>query len=277
MSDATIQKAAEMLDETQTSPTSGEPAARGGAAAWMPRAMKGVGRDLTDEQKLAISLRHLDDLGFCENLTGHITWQRPGESSMLVNPWGVWWAETTASDILTIDERGTVLAGPWDVTPAFHIHTEIHRSREDARVVVHNHPMFATILCGIGVLPDVIHQNSAMFVDEMVFINEYDGEVASADVGAELAQRMGDATVAFLASHGVVIVAPTIEEATYKSAALERTCEIMYRTMLTGRQPFTMSDEHTKPMKASLIERATHAYWDGAVRQLLAAEPDVLS
>lgn len=248
----------------------------GGAAAWMPKVMPGIGRELTDEQKLACAFRHLDDVGFCENLTGHITWQRPGDETMLVNPWGLWWAEVKASDILTIDASGEVLAGPWDVTPAFHIHTEIHRARPDARVVVHNHPMYATILCGIGVLPEIVHQNSSMFFDEMVFINEYDGEVDSARIGAELADRLGDATIAFLASHGVLVIAPTIEEATYKAANLERCCEIMYRTMLTGRDPFPISPEHMKPMKASLLERATHAYWDGAVRQLIAAEPDVL-
>jgi ribulose-5-phosphate 4-epimerase/fuculose-1-phosphate aldolase len=115
-----------------------------------------------------------------------------------------------------------------------------------------------------------------MFFDEMVFINEYDGEVASADLGAELAERVGEASIALLASHGVLVTAPTIEEATYKAAALERTCEIMYKTMLTGHKPFPLTPAVMKPMKASLLERAVFAYWDGAVRQLIAAEPEVL-
>jgi ribulose-5-phosphate 4-epimerase/fuculose-1-phosphate aldolase len=248
----------------------------GGAAAWSPKVMPGIGRDLSPHQQLACAFRHLDDVGFCENLTGHITWQLPGESNMLVNPWGLWWAEVTASDILTITERGEVVDGRWDLTPAFHLHTELHRRRPDARVVVHTHPIHATVLAGLGVLPEIIHQNSAMFFEEMVFVNEYDGEVDSAELGGELAERMGDRSVALLASHGVVVTAPTIEEATYKSALFERCCEIMYKAMLTGRSPIPIAAEHLKPMKASLLERAAQAYWDGAVRQLLAAEPDVL-
>jgi ribulose-5-phosphate 4-epimerase/fuculose-1-phosphate aldolase len=254
---------------------SNEPA-KGGAAAWMPKVMPGIGRDLTPRQALAVALRHLDDVGFCENLTGHITWQLPGEDALLVNPWGLWWSEVTASDILSIDDRGQVLDGKWDVTPAFHIHTELHRQRPDARVVVHNHPINATVLAGLGIMPEIIHQNSAMFADEMVFVNEYDGEVATSSAGAELAERMGDATVAVLASHGVVVVAPTIEEATYKSVMFERMCDIHYRALLTGRTPIPIAPEHLKPMKASLLERAAQAYWDGAVRQLLATEPAVL-
>jgi ribulose-5-phosphate 4-epimerase/fuculose-1-phosphate aldolase len=251
-------------------------AVKGGLAAWAPKVMPGIGRTLSPHQALAVALRHLDDVGFCENLTGHITWQLPGEETLLVNPWGLWWSEVKASDILTIDDKGKVLAGPWDVTPAFHIHTELHRQRPDARVVVHNHPMNVTVLAGLGILPEIIHQNSAMFADELVFVNEYDGEVDSASAGAALAERMGDASVAVLASHGVVVVAPTIEEATYKSVMFERMCDIYYRALLTGRTPITIAPEHLKPMKASLIERAAQAYWDGAVRQLLAVEPAVL-
>jgi ribulose-5-phosphate 4-epimerase/fuculose-1-phosphate aldolase len=251
-------------------------AVKGGAAAWTPKVMPGVGQELTPRQALAVALRHLDDAGFCENLTGHITWQLPGEESLLVNPWGLWWSEVRASDILTIDDAGQVLDGPWDVTPAFHIHTELHRRRPDARVVVHNHPINATVLAGLGILPEIIHQNSAMFADEMVFVNEYDGEVDSSSAGAALAERLGDATVALLASHGVVVVAPTIEEATYKSVMFERMCDIHYRALLTGRTPIAIAPEHLKPMKASLIERAAQAYWDGAARQLLSAEPGVL-
>ncbi len=254
-----------------------EKLAAGGAAAWMPKVMPGVGYDLNDEQKLAVALRHLDDVGFCENLTGHITWQRPGDDNLLVNPWGLWWSETKASDILEIDLSGRVLKGKWDVTPAFHIHTELHRRRLDARVVIHNHPMHCTILVGIGVMPEIIHQNSSMFCDEMVFINEYGGEVASADVGGSLADAIGDASIAFLASHGVLVTAPTMEEATYKSANLERCAEIMYKTMLTGHKPFPIPIEIQKPMKASLIDRAAQAYWDGAARQTITNEPEVLA
>jgi ribulose-5-phosphate 4-epimerase/fuculose-1-phosphate aldolase len=238
--------------------------------------MPGVGRELSPRQELAVALRHLDDVGFCENLTGHITWQLPGETSLLVNPWGLWWSETKASDVLTISPSGEVLEGKWDVTPAFHIHTELHARRPDARVVVHNHPMHVTVLAGLGLLPEIIHQNSAMFFDELVFVNEYDGEVDSAGGGAALAEAMGDASVALLASHGVIITAPTIAEATYKSVMFERMCEIHYRALLTGRTPIPISPAHLKPMKASLLERAAEAYWHGAARQLLAVEPEVL-
>jgi ribulose-5-phosphate 4-epimerase/fuculose-1-phosphate aldolase len=238
--------------------------------------MPPIRRDLNPSQQLAVALRHLDDLGWCENLSGHITWQVPGSEHLLVNPWGMWWGEVRAADIITMSVDGDVIAGPWDVTPAYHLHTELHRRRPDARVVVHNHPMYATVLAGLGVLPEIIHQNSAAFLDSMVFVNEYDGSIESAVAGAALAERVGDAKVALLANHGVMVMAPTIEEATYLSANFERTCEIHYRTMLTGRAPLLIGREHLKAMQGTLLERASEAYWNGAIRPLIAAEPEVL-
>ena len=113
----------------------------GGLAAWSPRAVPGPGIELTPAQELAIAFRHLDDVGWCENMTGHITWQQGDE--FLVNPWGLWWGELRACDLLTIDAAGAVTDGEWDVTPAVHLHTELHRRRADAAVVVHNHPPYA--------------------------------------------------------------------------------------------------------------------------------------
>src|SRR6476620_10884155 len=81
----------------------------GGLAAWAPRAVPGPGIELTPAQELAIAVRHLDDVGWCENMTGHITVQQGDR--FLVNPWGLWWSEVTTSDLLTIDGDGAVIDG----------------------------------------------------------------------------------------------------------------------------------------------------------------------
>src|SRR4051794_7957126 len=174
----------------------------GGLGAWAPHTVPGPGVDLSPAQELALALRHLDDLGWCENLTGHITLQIAGKDAarrdaegdrFLVNPWGLWWAEVTAADMLTIDGDGCVVEGALDVTPAVHIHTELHRSRPDATVVVHNHPPYASALAAIGELPDLVHQNSSILSGEMVLVTDYDGEVDQPALGADLARAIGGA------------------------------------------------------------------------------------
>ena len=249
---------------------------QGGLAVWSPSIMP-PGPDLTDEQKLACAFRILARDGFAENMAGHITWQRPGDEHMLVNPWGLWWRELSAGDICTVDADGRVVAGPWDVTPAVHLHTELHRVRPDARVVVHNHPYHVTVLAALGVLPEIVHQTGAMFHGDLRFVDEYGGEVDSPLLGAELAEQIGDAPVTILASHGVVVTGETIEVATYRAASIDRACRLAYDVLVTGREARPISPGALTGMKASLLERAADVYYAGAVRLLLRDEPDVLN
>lgn len=248
----------------------------GGAAVWTPSITPPIGVELTKHQALACAFRILARDGFSENIAGHITWATEDNSSMLVNPWGLWWEEISASDICRVDPDGAVLEGRWDVTPAVHIHTELHRRRPEARVVVHNHPYHATVLAALGVLPEFLHQTSAMFDGELGFVSEYGGEIDSAELGADLAERIGDASVVFLANHGVIVTAPTIEEATYKSASLDRQCRLMVDVLLAGRSATTVPPVVRPAMKASLLERGTEVFWAGAVRRIIREHPDLL-
>ncbi len=250
---------------------------RGGYDVWSPSVTPGIGRELTDEQRLALSFRWLAREGFAENLAGHITWQRPGSDTMLVNPWGLWWREVSASDICEVDADGKLVAGRWDVTPAIHIHTELHRRRNDARVVIHNHPYHVCVLAAIGALPEIAHQTASMFAGDLAFVDEYTGEVDSAELGADLAGRIGDASIIFLASHGIIVTGATIEQATYRAASIDRICQMTLDIRRSGSQAFPLDPGVVAGMKQSLMERGADIYFDGLARQLIREEPEVLA
>lgn len=248
----------------------------GGYAVWSPSINPGIGRPLTDEQKLALAFRWLAKEGFAENLAGHITWQREGTDTMLVNPWGLWWREIAASDICEIDEDGSVVAGKWDVTPAIHIHTELHRMRPDARVVIHNHPYHVCVLAALGVLPDLVHQTASMFDGDLGLVTEYTGEVDSAELGVDLAERIGDASIVILASHGVIVTGETLEQATYRAASIDRVCRMSFDIGRSGGTALPLEPGLVAGMKVSLMERGADIYFEGLARQLIRDEPDVL-
>lgn len=250
---------------------------KGGLEVWAPSVTPPIGVELTDEQALACAFRILAADGFAENLAGHITWQRQGEEHLLVNPWGLWWAEMTASDVCEVDMEAVVVRGRWDVTPAIHIHTELHRARPDARVVVHNHPYHVCVLAAVGVLPELVHQTGALFSGELRMVEEYGGEIDSPLLGAELAEAIGDATAAILANHGVIVTGATVQEATYRAASIDRVCRMAYDVLLLGKDPLAMPAGAVKGMKQSLLERAVDVYWAGAVRQLVRNQPEVLA
>jgi ribulose-5-phosphate 4-epimerase/fuculose-1-phosphate aldolase len=133
------------------------------------------------------------------------------------------------------------------------------------------------VLAAMGVLPDLVHQTAALFLDDLRLVSEYSGEVDSAELGSELAAQIGDAKVAVLASHGVLITGSSIEEATYRAATIDRICRMAYDVMIAGRGSLPIDPGIMKGMKASLIERGADVYFSGAVRLLLRDEPDVLT
>jgi ribulose-5-phosphate 4-epimerase/fuculose-1-phosphate aldolase len=239
-----------------------------------PRPGPGVGRELTVPQELACALRILAAEGWRENLSGHITWATP-DGGMWCNPWGIWWEEARAADILRLDADGEIVEGPWDVTPAVFLHTELHRTRADATIVVHNHPYYATLLAALHEPPRIVHQNSCIFDGEIAFVDEYAG-VDDAEQGKWLATQIGDASGILLAHHGAIVTGSTIGEACYKAVTFERMCRFTYDTVVAGRTPVEIPTEGRAELKAALRQNTPRAYWDGAVRQLLAREPEVL-
>ncbi|SON58579.1 Decarboxylase NovR [Mycobacterium simulans] len=250
---------------------------RGGLEVWAPSVVPPIGVELSNEQALAVAFRHLAAIGFAENMAGHITWQLDGQTDMLVNPWGLWWSELTASDICVVDAAARVVHGRWDVTPAIHIHTELHRVRDDARVVIHNHPYYACVLAALGRLPDLLHQTGSLFVDDLCMVEAYDGEVDSPSRAADLAAHIGRANLTILANHGVIATGRNLAEAVYRAASIERVCKLAYDVMLTGKEPVKMNWSDMAGMQKSLVERAADVYWAGAARMTIKADSDVLS
>lgn len=249
---------------------------QGGLGVWAPSKTPPIGVELTDEQKMAVAFRHLAEIGFAENMAGHITWQPQGQTDMFVNPWGLWWQELTAADICVVDEDAHVVRGRWDVTPAIHLHTEIHRQRPDARVVIHNHPYYVSLIAALGVLPDLVHQTGALFLDDMYLVDKYDGEIDAPWRAAELAGQIGSANLVILANHGVIATGHDLAAAVYRAVSIDRVCRLAYDVMVTGRTPSEMNRGDMVGMQASLIERAADVYWAGAARMTIKADRSVL-
>jgi len=231
---------------------------------------------LSPQQELACCLRLLAAEGYNENFAGHITWQPPGSEAMWCNPAGLWWHEVTASDICLVDLGGTVTEGRWPVTEAIFIHTELHRRRPDARVIVHGHPYYATLLSAIPAAPVISHQAGCVFDGEIGVVNEYDGAVNNADAGQHLADNVGVASGIVLANHGALVLGDNVPLATFRAVSFERMCRMtvdLKRLGVAGQEILPQFRRHNYEW---LKTKGASQYWAGAVRTLVKEQPDVL-
>jgi ribulose-5-phosphate 4-epimerase/fuculose-1-phosphate aldolase len=231
---------------------------------------------LSPAAQLALLARTLFHEGYDEHTAGHISYRTP-TGDLLVTP-DLAWDEVRASDILEMSPAGEVIKGNRPVPPGIPVHFELHARRPDVGVVVHNHPQWATVWAGIGRVPDVYDQLSAMIVEEPIFVDEYPGAPASEGTGARIAELVGSANLVLLANHGVLVAGRTIEEAHLRCISLERRCSLAWRVEAIGKgRPM---DRAASKALATFVD-TRYGGWPGVFaamcRREIRRDPSVLS
>src|SRR5262244_1730121 len=107
-------------------------------------------RDTVTPEEWAVRV----DLAACYRLVAHYGWEDlvfthitvrvPGsEDQFLINPYGMFFDEITASSLVKIDLEGNKIGDSlFPVNPAgFVIHSAIHAARHDAKCVLHTHTL----------------------------------------------------------------------------------------------------------------------------------------
>lgn len=208
---------------------------------------------------LAAAYRFAVRLGFHEGIDNHFSLLLPGRSDlMLLNPYPLHWSEVTASNLLIVDLNGRRVAGTHQIEPtAFHIHAPLHETNpEHFRCLLHTHMPYATaVACQEGGRLEMVHQSSTKFVDQVAYLDTYNGLVLDAEEGRHIATAMGDKPVLFMANHGVITAGRTVAEAFDRLYFLERACQVQILAGTAGNRRRPISPQIT----ARLVAQRTTA------------------
>ena len=193
---------------------------------------------LLDEARaeLACALRAADEFGLGEGVCNHFSLALP-DGRILINPQGVHWREMQPDDLVLLDAEGRQIDGRFPVEPtAFFIHGAIHRRVPQAACVLHTHMPHATALTMIeGGRLAMAHQNALRFHEAIAYDDDYNGLALDTAEGERIARRMGQASVLFLANHGVIVTGPSVAWAFDDLYFLERACMLQVLAMGTGK------------------------------------------
>ncbi len=189
---------------------------------------------------LAACFRAASRLGLHEGICNHLSAMVPGSDELfLVNPYGWSFDEITASRLLICDFNGNVVGGIG--TPeatAFYIHARVHMRLPRARAAFHTHMPNATALAMLAGEPlDFAGQSALKFLGRVVVDDDYNGLALNEAEGDRIAASMGDADIAFMRNHGIMVLGRSIAEAWDDLYYLERACEVQRLALSTGR-PF---------------------------------------
>lgn len=227
---------------------------------------------------LAAALRMAARLGLHEGVCNHFSVRAPGtHDRFLVNPFGLHWSEISASRLLLVDGGGAVLEGSGTVEKtALHIHTGIHRRHPRAACVLHTHQPYATALTLLqdGRL-EPASQNALRFYGDVAYDDAYNGLALDESEGARIADALGDKRVLLLASHGVIVVGPSIARAFDDLYYLERACEAQVLAQSTGLPLRRVPDEVARATRQEFMssDRYALAHFDAVKRILDRDEP----
>ena len=183
----------------------------------------------TARVELAAAFRGAALNGFHEGIANHFSFAVPGrDDRFLLNPFGVHWTEMTASDLLTLDTDGVIVAGAGEAElTAFQIHLGVHRAHADARCVLHTHMPYATaVACTAAGLDTRLSQTAMNFHDRVAYL-DYGGLATDDAEGDRIAKALIDgARVVLMRNHGVLVVGETVAHAWWDLYFLERACQV---------------------------------------------------
>ncbi|MEM1440136.1 MAG: class II aldolase/adducin family protein [Pseudomonadota bacterium] len=221
-----------------------------------------------------IAMHGWDDLVYT-----HISASVPGEEGhFLINPYGMFFEEITASSLVKIDLEGNkVMPSPYEINPAgFTIHSAIHEARHDVKCVVHTHTKAGIALSTQeqGLLP--ISQHS-LFVLASLAYHDYEGVALNEDEKPRLVADMGTNMAMILRNHGLLTAGPTIADAFQAMYFLEVSCQIQLAAQSTGSAMTMIAPEILAGIRAQAKEvqrgMGGQLVWPGLLRKLDRRDP----
>lgn len=233
-----------------------------------------------EEWKIRVDLAAMYRLaalyGWDDMIFTHISHRVPGpEHHFLINPYGMFFEEITASSLVKVDLDGSVVQEtPYFINPAgFTIHSAIHAAREDANVVMHLHTNDGVAVSAQteGLLPLC---QTAMLVSHDLAYHDYEGVALDHDERERIVADMGEKNNLMLCNHGTLTVGGTAAECFLRMFFLERACAMQVGALTAGRQNVIIPGQSVQDVVKSQANPqgtktlANMLAWPGLLRRL---------
>lgn len=200
---------------------------------------------------------------------GHVSCRHPERQDRFLMSRALAPELVTLSDVLELDFTGAAVCDA--DAPLFlerFLHAEIYRFRPEVQAIVHSHALavlpFAAVptarILPISHMCGFLHQTPAAFD-----VAEHAGAssnllIANAELGAALAEHLGDAAVVLMRGHGYTAVADSIPAATYRAVYTARNCELQTVANSLG-EPIYLTEGECNAADAAAMSQV-HRPWE---------------
>jgi ribulose-5-phosphate 4-epimerase/fuculose-1-phosphate aldolase len=211
--------------------------------------------------------------GWDDMIFTHISARVPGpEHHFLINPYGWFFEEITASSLVKVDLDGNVVQETSErINPAgFTIHSAIHAAREDAMFVMHLHSDNGVAVSSQreGLLP--ISQTALLTLPNLAY-HDYEGVALNLDERERLVADIGDKHVMLLRNHGTLAVGESAAACWTRMFFLERACAMQVAALTAGRDGVLVAPEAAQletQGQSRGVAMVSGLAWPGLLRRL---------
>jgi ribulose-5-phosphate 4-epimerase/fuculose-1-phosphate aldolase len=215
------------------------------------------------------------------DLTGtHLSARVPGEpDNFLLNPYGMYFEEVTASSLVKLDLDGNIKEDHLGLgvnAAGFTIHSAVIAGRDDVNCVTHTHTRAGIAVSSMecGLLPMTQH---SMHFHNSISYHDYEGVATNLDEREILQRDLGGENMAMLLkNHGLLACGPSVPDAFYRLMRLEKSCQAQVDAMSTGAElhlvPEAVSDHTNDQFKNRGTELGDRG-WPGHLRRLDKMDP----
>jgi len=216
--------------------------------------------------------------GWTDLIYTHISARVPGKDDhYLINPFGPFFDEITASSLIEVDFDGNVVDGSGqEYNQAGHlIHTAVLKARPEINYVLHTHSRAGTAVSAMkcGLLPLSQHANIILGT---VSYHDYAQVTSDEEECDRLGRDLAENYLIVLRNHGLLACGRTAAEAFWYLYYLEMSCKIQVDVMACGAERIEPDEQVVRGLNDygnPGPEPKGAREWPGLLRQLDRIDP----
>jgi ribulose-5-phosphate 4-epimerase/fuculose-1-phosphate aldolase len=234
--------------------------------------------------ELAATYRLCAMHGWTDLVFTHISARLPdedGEERFLINPYGVFFDEMTASSLVKIDLNGNIKEDtPYFINPAgFTIHSAVHHARHDAGCVIHVHTPYGIAVSAQKAGLRRYSQFSMQVHDDLAY-HDYEGIALDLDERERLVADLGSHSLMILRNHGTLTMGQNCAIAFLRMYLLENACKTQILAQAVGNEDAL--NEEPEEMGKRVYQQGAPVFmpgfgdnlaWPGLMRKLIRTNP----
>ncbi|WP_165867661.1 class II aldolase/adducin family protein [Mesorhizobium sp. DCY119] len=229
---------------------------------------------------LAALYRIVAKYGMSDLANGAIGARVAGEPNCyLTHPYGLFWDEIKATDLVKIDRNGQPVApdAPWLNDGAVNLCKWIFGHRQDLNYFVHGHDEEVMAVGSIedGLLP--LNQ-PAVYLGHILDYIEYTFEEDD-EYAAHFVEKLADKQILITRNHGYYVMGDTPAAAFFCAYFLRQTCSAQIKTMSMGRDLHMIDPQRVARYQDEMAVSPDYNYngqteWPALLRMLERTQPE---